>query len=281
MEKELPTEILNEVIQPRKANTHKGNYGKIVCIGGNEVYGGAIILSAKAAVYSGAGLVTVVTHPQNRSALHAQLPEAMIINWQNKEDVVDAIQQADVITIGPGLGLKLESRDLLDLTFSTLAEDQTCIVDGSAITLIANNPSLFSVDRLRSLKLVFTPHQEEWHRLSGLSISAQQTSNNKKMQKHFDQTIILKKPYTEIYLNHQEVWKNTQGTPAMATGGMGDTLTGILASFLGQFPQKKDQAILAAVFLHSYLAEKLASDHYVVLPTHLIEALPIEMNKWA
>lgn len=280
MEKELSTEILHEVIQPRNSNTHKGDYGRIACIGGNNRYGGAVILSAKAAVYSGAGLITVVTHADNHSALHAQVPEAMAVRWQEKECVIETIKQADVIVIGPGLGLEIESRDLLDLTFSTLSAKQPCIVDGSAITLIANNPSLFSVDRLRKLQLIFTPHQEEWHRLSGLSIQAQQISNNQKMQKHFDQTIILKKPYTEIYLRNQEIWKNTQGTPAMATGGMGDTLTGILAGFLGQFRKNSDYAILGAVFLHSYLAEEIAKTNYVVLPTRLIEALPAEMNKW-
>lgn len=281
MKKQLTTDILQNVIQPRKSDTYKGNYGKIVCIGGNEEYGGAIILSAKAAIYSGAGLVTVVSHPTNQSALHAQVPEAMFLEWSDKENIKKVLTDADVVIIGPGLGTSENSRDLLDFTFSQINKKQHCVVNGSAITLISKNPSLFSIKRLRELNLIFTPHQEEWHRLSGLSIPSQSTENNSTIQKHLNQIVVLKKTYTEIYLNPKDIFVNTPGTPAMATGGMGDTLTGIIGSFLGQFKQNPQQSILAAVFLHSYLAEQLAKQNYVVLPTTLIESLPTEIQKWS
>ena len=87
-----------------------------------------------------------------------------------------------------------------------------------------------------------------------------------------DSVVVLKKERTEVYIEKQ-VWKNTAGNPSMATGGMGDTLCGILASFLGQFQNKKP-AILSAVFVHSHTADRLRDTHYVTLPSHLIEAFP-------
>ena len=83
----------------------------------------------------------------------------------------------------------------------------------------------------------------------------------------------MKKERTEIYYK-DEIWKNSAGNPSMATGGMGDTLVGIIASFIGQFDNPKN-AILSAVYVHSAVADELAKTHYVTLPTEIIKHLPI------
>ena len=98
--------LLKKVIQPRALNGHKGEYGRLLLIGGTYPFGGAIIMAAMAAIYSGAGLVTVATDKENIPSLHAQLPEAMAFDIRDEKLLKEQIQKADVLLIGPGLAEK-------------------------------------------------------------------------------------------------------------------------------------------------------------------------------
>lgn len=266
--------ILNETITKRAPHSHKGNYGKVCLIGGNSQYGGAIILASQAAVHSGAGLVTTITAVKNHTPLHARLPEAMVIDWENREKVRESIEGSTVVLIGPGLGLEEESLQKLKFVLSLLKRSQVCIIDGSAITLIAQHKMILP----RGPEYIFTPHEKEWERLSGLPIEKQQLAENKRSKSKIDGVVVLKKHRTEIYFE-AEVWQNPIGTPAMATGGMGDTLAGMLAGFSAQF-QPLEQAILAAVYLHSYIGERLGENHYVVLPSRVIGEISSVMKQF-
>lgn len=266
--------ILNETITKRAPHSHKGNYGKVCLIGGNSQYGGAIILASQAAVHSGAGLVTTITAVKNHAPLHARLPESMVIDWENREKVRESIEGSTVVLIGPGLGLEEGSLQRLKFVLSLLKQSQVCIIDGSAITLIAQHKMVLP----HGPKYIFTPHEKEWERLSGLPIEKQQLAENKRSKSKIDGVVVLKKHRTEIYFE-DEVWQNPIGTPAMATGGMGDTLAGMLAGFSAQF-QPLEQAILAAVYLHSYIGERLGENHYVVLPSRVIGEISSVMKQF-
>ena len=103
-------QLVKRVITSCPKISHKGTFGRIVLIGGNEQYGGAIIMSALAAVHSGAGLTTVVTDEKNRSALHSHLPEAMIVDWTDIYQFLSANKASKYGSpIGPGLGTSSES----------------------------------------------------------------------------------------------------------------------------------------------------------------------------
>jgi len=108
----LSETCLNQVITKRPTQSHKGTFGRVVLIGGNYLFGGAILMSAEATIQSGAGLTTVVTIEKNHAPIHARLPEAMVLDWQ-KDDLTEALKTADVLLIGPGLGLEKESPTLL------------------------------------------------------------------------------------------------------------------------------------------------------------------------
>ena len=95
--------LLEKVVQPRALHSHKGDYGRLLLIGGTYPFGGAIIMAALAAVHSGAGLVTVATDRENIAALHAHLPEAMAFDVQDKKLLTEQVQKADVVLIGSGL----------------------------------------------------------------------------------------------------------------------------------------------------------------------------------
>lgn len=272
----MKTLTLNELtyrLPPRKAVSHKGNYGRLLLIGGNRNMGGAIIMAAQAAVYSGAGLTTVATDGINHTALHSRLPEAMVLDWYNDDLLVSKIKNSDVILIGCGLGQEDISSHLLQTVLVNINDTQKLILDGDAITLFARNPQLPA-----KLKVLATPHQKEWERLSGLILPQQTEVNNQAAIKRLKLDLILKKHGTELYLADNEPQRIDVGTPAMATGGMGDTLAGMLAGFVAQFPHHYQQAVCSAVYLHSYIAQDLARTRHVILPTDIIKHIQTAMK---
>lgn len=272
--KSITEDILKDTLIKRTEDSYKGTYGKILVIGGNEDMGGAAILTASAAVYSGAGLVTVATAKANHASLHARLPEAMVIDSSDTDEVADQVKSVDAIVIGPGLGLSNEALSLLTTVFSTVSQKQYLIIDGSAITLMVNKGLSYP-----KAHTIYTPHLGEWKKLSGLSIDEQKDNANAIQQKKIGGTIVLKSNRTKVYFE-DSIWKNTTGNPAMATGGMGDTLAGMIAGFVAQF-KDKEKAVLSAVFLHSKIGDTLAEDQYVTLPTQIIENIPFMMKQYS
>lgn len=270
----ITEELVKDTITKRNEDSYKGTYGKVLVIGGDADMGGAAILTASAAVYSGAGLVTVATDKTNHAALHSRLPEAMAIDSADVEKVTEQVKKMDVIVIGPGLGLSEEAFVLLTAVFSTVTVQQQTIIDGSAISLMAEHNLPYP-----KTQAVYTPHLGEWENLSGLPVSQQEPNANTKIQQKIGGTIVLKSNRTEVYVE-DAVWKNTVGNPAMATGGMGDTLAGMIAGFTAQF-KDQEKAVLSAVFLHSKIGDKLAAKQYVVLPTQIIEQIPSTMKEYS
>ena len=268
----LTQEILEQTITKRANATHKGDYGRILIIGGTEQYGGAVIMNALAAVNSGSGLVTVATHPSNFTALHSHLPEAMVTDYT--QDLTAFITKADVVLIGSGLGEQLA---ILTATLNSVRSDQILILDGSALTLLAE----YQLD-LPDARIVLTPHEMEWQRLSQIEIAEQTPAKNLAALATFKPSpiLVLKKYQTEIYTADQ-VFQLTIGGPYQATGGMGDTLAGIIAGFSGQFRTSLEQAVLAAVYVHSAIADDLARERYVVLPTQISAEIPKLMHDYA
>ncbi|MBO0457704.1 NAD(P)H-hydrate dehydratase [Enterococcus hulanensis] len=273
---QLNEEILHKVITKRPEISHKGTFGRVVLIGGNQQYGGAIIMSAEACIKSGAGLTTVVTAEKNHSALHARLPEAMVLAFWETTMIYQVLEKADVVLIGPGLGLDKTALTLLKGVLKSQKEQQWLVIDGSAISLFSE----YNLTLKHPEQTVFTPHQAEWERLSGLSFIQQTDENNRAKQALLGAKIVLKSHRTTIYDEAIAYYQNPLGNPGMATGGTGDTLAGMITGFLAQF-EKNIDTIGAAVYLHSLIGDELAKDHYVVLPTSISEVLPRYMKKYA
>lgn len=272
MEK-ITQQQVQAVLTPRLTDSYKGSFGRILAVGGNENFGGAITMAAKAAVYSGAGLVTVATSKDNLPALHAVVPEAMYINYFDKVALSAAVAQATVTIVGPGLGTSSRSHEILQIVLTNFDPAHYLIVDGSALTLLAQDPKLQAL--LPTQHVIFTPHPGEWQRLTGLTVTEQDDVSNRQAQQRFQATVVLKKYHTTIYHATGTTSQLTVGGPAMATGGMGDTLTGIIAAFLGQFsPAPLTAVVNAAVYTHSALADQLALTRHVVVPSVLIDHLP-------
>ncbi|WP_203650801.1 NAD(P)H-hydrate dehydratase [Secundilactobacillus yichangensis] len=271
MEK-LTDNILTKTIRVRPKESHKGTYGRVCLVGGNDHFGGAILMATEASVYSGAGLNTTLTDPSNFVSLHSRLPEAMVADFSNRDELTDLVSAANTVVVGPGLGTTALSLNVLRSVFDTVATSQTLIIDGSAITLVAKHHL-----KLPQAKLVFTPHQMEWQRLSGIKIADQTDEANEAARQQLGGIVVVKSHQTKIYTPTGS-FLNTAGTPAQATGGMGDTLAGMIAGFTAQFADQTN-AVLAAVYAHSAIADELAQNQYVVLPTQIIHEIPRYMHE--
>ena len=267
--------LLQQVIVSRQSDSYKGDYGRLLLIGGTYPYGGAIMMSALAAVESGAGLVTVATDQENIPALHSQLPEAMAFAVTDQELLAEQIAKAGVILLGTGLKDNDLGTHLVELVFDRAQSHQVLILDGGAISIYTRLAL-----PLPQAQLVFTPHQKEWETMSGLAIGDQGEEATRQSLSQLPPASILvqKGPQTKIWQQGQaDYYQLTVGGPYQATGGMGDTLAGMIAGFAGQFPQVTlYERVVVATHLHSAIAEDLSKEAYVVLPTSISKEIP----KW-
>lgn len=268
----LSHELAANVITPRNRESFKGTYGHVLIVGGNANLGGAVIMNAQAAVQSGAGLVTVATDLTNKTAIHARLPEVMVVDYQS--DLTQTIKKADVVLVGSGLG---EEIGVLNQVLAHIQPNQTLIIDGSALTMMAEQNL-----SLPNAKVVLTPHQMEWQRFGEVTIADQAREDaNWEALINFktEPILVLKSSATQVYLK-DDMYQLTVGGPYQATGGMGDTLAGMVAGFAAQF-QPLGPAVLAAVYCHSAIAENLSKTAYVTLPSTIAAAIPAYMQRLA
>ena len=270
--------LLQQVIVSRQSDSYKGDYGRLLLIGGTYPYGGAIMMAALAAVQSGAGLVTVATNQENISALHSQLPEAMAFAVTDQDLLAEQIAKAGVILLGTGLKDNDLGTHLVELVFDRAQSHQVLILDGGAISIYTRLAL-----PLPQAQLVFTPHQKEWETMSGLAIGDQGEEATRQSLSQLPPASILvqKGPQTKIWQQGQaDYYQLTVGGPYQATGGMGDTLAGMIAGFAGQFPQVGlYERVVVAPHLHSAIAEDLSKEVYVVLPTAISKEIPKWMKK--
>lgn len=276
----IDEDVLKKVIKIRPSNSYKGKFGRILLIGGSENYGGAIIMATEGAINAGAGLTAVATHSINLASLHARDPEAMFIDWQDK-NLGSLIEKMDVIVCGPGLGNGRIATKIMLLLKNHVNSKQTIVLDASALDLISQQKDLLPKN---AGHLVFTPHQMEWQRLSQIRIPFQKDAANltalKALVPNGNATLVLKSNHTHIYDEQGNIFVNPIGNPGMATGGMGDTLAGIIGGFIAQFGYSSE-SVQAAVYLHSLAGDELYQDHYLVKPTKLSALLPKLMKKYA
>ncbi|MCL4638181.1 MULTISPECIES: NAD(P)H-hydrate dehydratase [Olivibacter] len=264
--------IMNDDIRSRlkvRENfSHKGTYGHACILAGNEHTMGAALLSAEACLYTGAGLTTVCIPSSGLSALNTRLPEVMALDRSKLSELGTGKYKS--LGIGPGLGTGEEIRGCLS---ELLADDlPPLVLDADALNVVAANKNLLT---LLKAETILTPHMKEFDRLFGHSdhwwdrvIKARTEASRRKL------IIVLKNRYTFVALPDGKIWVNFTGNPAMASGGMGDVLTGILVALLAQGYKAADAAILG-VFIHGKAGDLLAAEGMGVIPAScLIKKIP-------
>jgi len=247
-------ENLASVFPPRQRDAHKGHFGHVLVVGGNAGFGGAAIMAAQAAGRVGAGLVSVATRPEHVPALLARCPEVMVHGVNDGKELRALLGGSDVIVVGPGLGQDSWGQQLLE---QVLATDLPLVVDADALNLLATMGS--SQDRRNNW--IMTPHPGEAAKLLQSTVAEVQADR-------FDAVHVLQECYGGVVLlkgngtlvagsPEQPMVLCTSGNPGMASGGMGDVLSGVLGGLLAQGFELEEAARLGAV-LHGEAADLAA-----------------------
>lgn len=250
----LELEPLLETLAPRPATAHKGLYGNVLIVGGDHGMGGAVALAAEAALRCGAGLVRVATRAEHVAALIARTPEAMPIAVATGDALSALVESADVVVAGPGLGQSNWSRELLR---AALAQAKPMVVDADALNLLAAG----GVEAGPRENWVLTPHPGEAARLLGTGTAVVQGDRFdavEKLQQRYGGVAVLKGNGTLI-ADGQSIALGDYGNPGMASGGMGDVLSGVIGALMGQQLAPRDAAALG-VCLHGAAADIAAGE---------------------
>ncbi len=240
---------LTQCLPQRRRNTHKGQSGRVLVVGGGPGMPGAIRLAAEAALYTGAGLVTVATHPDHARLISAARPELIVYGLVTANELHHLIRSTDVIAIGPGLG---RSEWGMQLLAKVLESAGPKVLDADALNLLAQDAS-------SSETWILTPHPGEAATLLETNSGAIQQDrfmSADKIVKRYGGICVLKGAGT-IISNGESRLVCDGGNSALSTAGSGDLLTGAIASFVAQGMTPKD-AVAIAVWVHARAAEIVA-----------------------
>ncbi|MCE2742777.1 MAG: NAD(P)H-hydrate dehydratase [Fluviicola sp.] len=262
--KALTKEIIQGILKVRKADSHKGNFGHGLLIAGEIGKIGAAIISAKACLRSGIGLLTVNVPKDERLIVQVGIPEAML---SFREDSKIEPINYNALAIGPGIGTSQLSIEWLKHVLSS--KNRPTVIDADGLNIIAEH-----TDFLHQLNenTILSPHPKEFDRLFGQCENTEERiAIAKKKAKELNVIIVLKGSQTHI-ISKEEVIVNTNGNSGLSKGGSGDALTGMILSFLAQGYLPIEAAQLA-VFFHG-LAADLTQDsqsHESMLISDVIE----------
>lgn len=262
----LQPDALARWLLPRRRNTHKGESGHVLCLGGDLGGGGAIALCAEAALRAGAGLASVATRAEHVAAILARRPEIMVRTAESAEELADALARARVVAAGPGLGRGDWGRLLFR---QALQSGLPLVLDADALDLIADAP-------LPLRDAVLTPHPGEAARLLGVASADVQGDRFAAVQALVERhacVVVLKGAGTLIAAPGHAPRVVDAGNPGMAVGGMGDVLTGVIAALRAQGLSAFDAACAGAL-LHACAGDAAAWDgQRGLLPSDLLPHL--------
>lgn len=236
--------------KPRARDAHKGNHGHALLIGGDSGYTGAVRMASEAAARCGAGLVSVATRAAHAALVNLGRPELMCHGVESLRELYPLLARATVIGIGPGLGQSRWAQQLLD---AACESGLPLVVDADALNLLAQEPR-------QSDLWILTPHPGEAARLLGCPVAEVQADRfaaATALQSRYGGVAVLKGSGALVRGGQGVTSVCADGNPGMASGGMGDVLTGILTGLLAQH-WPLEQAARAGVALHAALADRAA-----------------------
>ncbi|MBL4659995.1 MAG: NAD(P)H-hydrate dehydratase [Alcanivoracaceae bacterium] len=262
----LDASVLKHKLLQHHHNSHKGSFGQAIIAGGHDGMLGALILAGRSALQSGCGMVEVVSNCQQSVLISIQHPELITAN---NIKATRLIKSANVIAIGPGLGLNQQSKEVLDYC---IAQNKPMVIDADALTLIAQKYKFRN-------NVVLTPHPKEAATLLNTDVATIQSNRvaaAKKISNNYQATVILKGSGTIVGDASGNVFICPFGYSGMATAGMGDVLTGIVASLIAQGFSTIDAANTAVIW-HAIAAENAHKGNCLIasdVMTQLAKEIP-------
>ncbi|MAW29049.1 MAG: bifunctional ADP-dependent NAD(P)H-hydrate dehydratase/NAD(P)H-hydrate epimerase [Gammaproteobacteria bacterium] len=248
----LSLSLLMRMFPNRARNSHKYKFGHVLVIGGNKGMSGAVLMTAEAALRSGAGIVSVATHPSHASALVTRRPELMCRGIETDADLEPMLDAASVVAIGPGLG---KNEWAVQLHASALDH---CRSTGKPMVIDADGLNLLALNERVEQSWILTPHPGEAERLRPGSRQGDRFDSVRQIQEQFGGHVLLKGAGTTIF-DDDGLALCPYGNPGMSVAGMGDVLTGVIASMCAQ-GLGPATAIRLGVCLHARAGDVVA-DH--------------------
>jgi hydroxyethylthiazole kinase-like uncharacterized protein yjeF len=269
----LERQEYNQMISKRQVYGHKGDYGRALVVAGRMGFTGAAFITTECTVRAGAGLTTLICSHEVQEVLCSRFIEAMTLNCDDN-NVIELIKGASSIAFGPGIGTGEREKDLLEKVIN----NSKCpiVIDADGITLIGENKYLLNNLRGRA---IITPHPGEMARFLGITVKEVESDriNIARQIANKYGIIVLLKGYNTVISNGKDIYINPTGNSKMASGGMGDALTGIINAFLSQGVGLNQAALLSA-YVHGKIANKLGKQVYIVNARDIINELPKEIN---
>lgn len=268
----LEKDEYKQLIPKRKIYGHKGSYGRALIVAGRRGFFGAAFITTECTVRTGAGLTTLICDEDVEKALGNRLVEAMTLTW--KDDFIDIIKNANSIGFGPGIGTGIREGKLL----YQVINNSRCpiVIDADGIILLGKNKTLLNGLKGRA---IITPHPGEMARFLGITVEEVEADRIKIAKEVASKygIIVLLKGYNTVISNGEQVYINPTGNSKMASGGMGDALTGIINGFLSQGINVEHATLLGA-YIHGKIGDKLGEKNYIVNARDIINELPKEIN---
>lgn len=271
----LDREDYKKILPKRLITGHKGDYGKVLILAGSKNFTGAGYIVTEAAIRSGSGLVTLLVDDSIQSIFQNKLIEAMTLPYSDTDKILDMLKNIDVLICGPGLGVGKVSRDIL--TMCITKSKCNILLDADALNIISEDKSLIKYLKNRA---IFTPHPGEMARLTNKSINEIEKNRIEESIKYArdNNVIIVLKGYNTVITDGNRTFINRVGSSKMASGGMGDCLSGIIGSLIGQGVLNIDSAVLG-VYLHGLCGDKLGEEQYSVSARDIIKIIPKVMEE--
>lgn len=264
-----------KLLPERYSDSNKGTYGRVLVIAGSYGMSGAAALSAKACYRSGCGLVRILTCEANRVILQQNVPEAIISCYgddvnAHEDDIIDMLDWADSVVIGPGIGKGQSAKELLDIVISHAASP--VVFDADALNIMAKRG-----DDPRALleNAVITPHLKEMSGLCGIEINGILKDMPGFADKYAkDGLVLVLKNSRTVVSDGERLYVNASGNDGMATAGSGDVLTGVIAAFLAQGLERFMAAALG-VYVHGLAGDCAAikCGRYAMMASDIIDSL--------
>ena len=263
----ISEDALARLLPRRHRMTHKGLQGHVVLVAGGPGMAGAARLAGEAALRVGAGLVTVATRPENLSAILGQRPELICRGIERADELAPLLERADVLAVGPGLGQDDWAQSLVRFA---IQRDLPTVIDADGLNVLARSPC-------KAERRVLTPHPGEAARLLGIStadVQSDRLGSARSIADRYGGTVVLKGAGTLVVERGALPSVCDQGNPGMASPGMGDVLTGVIAGIAAQTAELA-AAARAGVLVHAMAGDMaarrgergmLASDLFSYLP---------------
>jgi NAD(P)H-hydrate epimerase len=271
-------ELVRSLLKPRNKFSHKGTYGHALLMAGSNGKSGAAIIAAKAALRSGAGLLTVHSTKETLTALLNHLPEAMSSEDAHPDRITefDKPERYDAIGFGPGVGTAEETQQALKKLLNYYAGE--IVIDADGLNILSENKTWLG---FLPANCILTPHPKEFERLCGKQDGDfEQLETLRNFSLKYGCIVVLKCAHSAIAMPDGNIFFNSSGNAGLAKAGSGDGLTGVILGLLSR-GYSAPQAAILGTFIHGYAADQCAKEKSMesILITDVIKELPKALKK--